>query len=556
MIYRIIGGIGIGIASMLSPLYIAEIAPPAQRGQLVTYQQIAIVSGMTLVYFVNWAIAAQGDDAWVLSTGWRYMLLSGALPAALFLLLASRGSRDAALARDERPQGRGARRAAAADERRGSQSGAHRHRCLAVTHQRQADGVSAGSSCFVGVMLSIFQQFVGINAVLYYAPLMFKNMGASTDASLLQTIIVGVANIVFTLVALVTVDRWGRKPLLILGAVMMAVSMLTLGTLFHTGHVGTIALVAVVAYIGGFALSWGPVVWVLLAGDLPQRREEQGDGAGGFRAVGGESVRVGNLQGARRQFRAERAVQSRLRVLDLRRHERAGRAVRDALRARNQGPHARSHPATVGETGLVTSQIIDHLPADWRDALLLGRLQTREGPTPILVSGGRVRGRVTHRARPSPEFLELWGGELPPTETTPDLGPLEQLPLKSAYDVMQTPRLLAPIDLQCIKASGVTFAISAIERVIEERARGDAARAEEVRASLEGSRRRRHPQRQTGIRCRTQTEIRADRGRSVVTIPGSGNWPRCRNLYEGADPVVGRLGRLGGRACRFGVEQP
>ena len=77
IVYRVIGGLGIGIASMLSPMYIAEIAPPSQRGRLVTYQQIAIVSGMVLVYFVNWAIAAQGNDEWVLSTGWRYMLLSG-----------------------------------------------------------------------------------------------------------------------------------------------------------------------------------------------------------------------------------------------------------------------------------------------------------------------------------------------------------------------------------------------------------------------------------------------------------------------------------------------
>ncbi len=248
MVYRIIGGIGIGIASMLSPLYIAEMAPPAQRGRLVTYQQIAIVSGMTLVYFVNWAIAAQGDDAWVLSTGWRYMLLSGALPAALFLLLL--------LVVPETPcwlvmKGR-------KEEARGV--------LTRLTNEAEATQVLSdidaslshtsgklmafgGLIIFVGVMLSVFQQLVGINAVLYYAPLMFKNMGASTDASLLQTIIVGIANIVFTLVALVTVDRWGRKPLLILGAVMMAVSVLALGTLFHTGHVGTVALVAVVKAI-------------------------------------------------------------------------------------------------------------------------------------------------------------------------------------------------------------------------------------------------------------------------------------------------------------------
>jgi SP family xylose:H+ symportor-like MFS transporter len=115
----------------------------------------------------------------------------------------------------------------------------------------------------------VFQQFIGINAVLYYAPLMFKNMGASTDTALLQTIIVGFANIVFTLIALVTVDRWGRKPLLILGALVMAASMITLGLLFSSGNVGTAALVAVVAYIAGFALSWGPVVWVLLSEIFP-----------------------------------------------------------------------------------------------------------------------------------------------------------------------------------------------------------------------------------------------------------------------------------------------
>jgi SP family xylose:H+ symportor-like MFS transporter len=126
-----------------------------------------------------------------------------------------------------------------------------------------------GMVLFVGIMLSLFQQFVGINAVLYYAPLMFKNMGASTNTALLQTITVGVANIVFTLVALVTVDRWGRKPLLILGALVMGVSMLTLGFLFSSGNVGTAALVAVVAYIAGFALSWGPVVWVLLSEIFP-----------------------------------------------------------------------------------------------------------------------------------------------------------------------------------------------------------------------------------------------------------------------------------------------
>lgn len=268
IVYRVIGGLGIGIASMLSPMYIAEIAPPSQRGRLVTYQQIAIVSGMVLVYFVNWAIAAQGNDEWVLSTGWRYMLLSGAVPAALFLLLLSVVPETPRflVMKGRKEQAHGVLL------RLSNESEARQVLTDIENSLSHTDGrlLSFGwLVVIVGIMLSLFQQFVGINAVLYYAPLMFKNMGASTDASLLQTIIVGVANVAFTLVALVTVDRWGRKPLLILGALVMAVSMIALGTLFASGHVGTIALVAVVAYIGGFALSWGPVVWVLLSEIFP-----------------------------------------------------------------------------------------------------------------------------------------------------------------------------------------------------------------------------------------------------------------------------------------------
>jgi len=121
----------------------------------------------------------------------------------------------------------------------------------------------------VGVLISVFQQFVGINAVLYYAPLMFSNMGASTDTAMLQTVIVGGANVIFTVVAIVTVDKWGRKPLLITGALIMAVAMITLGCLFNAHAVGLAALVAVVVYIAGFALSWGPVAWVMLAEMFP-----------------------------------------------------------------------------------------------------------------------------------------------------------------------------------------------------------------------------------------------------------------------------------------------
>jgi SP family xylose:H+ symportor-like MFS transporter len=268
ILYRILGGVGVGIASMLSPLYIAEIAPPARRGRLVTYQQIAIVGGMTVVYFVNWAIASQGDDAWVLSTGWRYMLLSGVVPAALFLVLL--------LIAPETPRWLVMKgHTDKAREVLDRITDAKEAQAVLQDIQRSLSTASDRLLAFgplviiVGLMLSIFQQFIGINAVLYYAPLMFRNMGASTDSALLQTIIVGVANIAFSLVALLTVDRVGRKPLLIIGGLVMAVSMLSLGFLFDSGNVCTAALVAVVGYIAGFALSWGPVVWVLLSEIFP-----------------------------------------------------------------------------------------------------------------------------------------------------------------------------------------------------------------------------------------------------------------------------------------------
>jgi SP family xylose:H+ symportor-like MFS transporter len=270
--YRILCGVGVGIASMLSPLYIAEIAPSHIRGRLVSFNQLSIVVGMLLVYFVNWAIAVQGDDAWLKSTGWRLMLASEALPAALFAILlllvpdtprwlVMQGRSTQALEILSRLVGSDTARATVTDI----------EASLRVATDRVAPGLFAfGSRVIVaGVMLSVFQQLVGINAVMYYAPLMFRNMGATTDTSLWQTIIVGLANLLFTIIAILTVDRWGRKPLLIVGALVMAAAMLTLGFLFQARTVGLGALSAVVIYCAGFALSWGPVTWVLLSEMFP-----------------------------------------------------------------------------------------------------------------------------------------------------------------------------------------------------------------------------------------------------------------------------------------------
>ena len=268
IVYRILGGIGVGLASMLAPMYIAEIAPPAERGRLVTLQQIAIVGGITLVYFVNWAIASQGNEAWGLALGWRWMMASEALPAGVFLLLlflipdsprwlVLKGRRDQALAVLLRLGDDVTARATLAEIE------------ATLVEKTRPLFSFGGKVIFVGIMISVFQQFIGINAVLYYGPQMFRNAGFSNNVALLQTIVVGIALVAFTLVALVTVDRWGRKPLLITGAVIMAVSMFALGSLFNAGVQNVWPLAAAVTYIAGFSLSWGPVTWVLLSEIFP-----------------------------------------------------------------------------------------------------------------------------------------------------------------------------------------------------------------------------------------------------------------------------------------------
>jgi SP family xylose:H+ symportor-like MFS transporter len=213
-------------------------------------------------------VASQGDDAWIKSTGWRYMLASEAIPSAILMVLLMfvpdtprwlvlRGRSPEALTQLRRVMGENDARAILADIER---------TMVVSSHKLLSFGLPV---IVIGIMISVFQQFVGINAVLYYAPLMFQNMGASTDTALLQTIVVGGANVIFTVIAIVTVDKWGRKPLLVTGAVIMAVAMIALGCLFNAKIVGLGALIAVVVYIAGFALSWGPVAWVMLSEMFP-----------------------------------------------------------------------------------------------------------------------------------------------------------------------------------------------------------------------------------------------------------------------------------------------
>jgi sugar porter (SP) family MFS transporter len=282
VVFRIIGGLGIGAASLTSPMYIAEVAPARIRGRMVSVNQLAIVSGMLIVYFVNYFIAQYGNTvdrlaaatagSWNVEYGWRWMFGSGAVPSLLLFtlllfvpesprFLARRGRTTAArdvLTRINGPEQ--ARRELVEIEQ-----------ALATETGRLADLFQPGvrAALGIGITLAVLQQVTGINVFLYYAPEIFKNMGANVDAALLETVVVGGVNLLFTLVAIGTVDRLGRKPLMLLGASGMGVSLLAMGLAAYCHRTELWVLVFILGYIGCFALSVGPVTWVILSEIFP-----------------------------------------------------------------------------------------------------------------------------------------------------------------------------------------------------------------------------------------------------------------------------------------------
>lgn len=270
--YRIVGGIGVGLASMLSPMYIAEVAPAEIRGKLVSFNQFAIIFGQLLVYCVNYAIASSGDQDWLNIVGWRYMFLSLAIPALLFfgLLFTVPESPRWLTAQNKISKAQNILSRILGSQRTEEALNSIISSLSSNSTKKSSPLLKYGIGVIViGILLSAFQQLMGINVVLYYAPEVFKNLGASTDSALLQTIIVGVSNLSFTTIAIFTVDKLGRKPLQIIGAIGMAIGMITLGTTFFLQLPAIIALTSMLFYIASFAISWGPVCWVLLSEIFP-----------------------------------------------------------------------------------------------------------------------------------------------------------------------------------------------------------------------------------------------------------------------------------------------
>lgn len=284
-LYRVLGGIGVGIASAVCPMYIAEIAPSEIRGTLVSCNQFAIIFGMLVVYFVNFLIMGDhtnpvidrdvagvlsvnpASDMWTVQEGWRYMFGSEALPAALFAMLlffVPKTPRYLVLIKEEEK----------AFSILQKVNGLERARTIleeikATAHEKTEKLFSYGVAVIViGILLSVFQQAIGINAVLYYAPRIFETAGAE-GGGMMQTVIMGIVNILFTCVAIFTVDRFGRKPLLIIGSIGMALGAFSVALCDQMGVKGLLPVFSIIVYAAFFMMSWGPICWVLIAEIFP-----------------------------------------------------------------------------------------------------------------------------------------------------------------------------------------------------------------------------------------------------------------------------------------------
>lgn len=284
-LYRVIGGIGVGLASAVCPMYIGEIAPSNIRGMLVSWNQFAIIFGQLVVYFVNFFILGDhiapaiqsvgngmnqilngGEAAWAIETGWRYMFGSEMVPAGLFALLICFVPETprylAMVGQDAKAECILARINGAEEAKKILDD------IKNTVTEKKEKLLTYGVLCiFVGVMLSVFQQAVGINAVLYYAPRIYEAMGF--DNPMVLTVFNGIVNLGFTCVAIFTVEKLGRKPLLITGSLGMALGAIGVAITFGNPNLQLLCMVSIMVYSASFMFSWGPICWVLIAEVFP-----------------------------------------------------------------------------------------------------------------------------------------------------------------------------------------------------------------------------------------------------------------------------------------------
>ena len=286
---RLFGGLGVGIASVLSPLYIAEVAPERVRGRLVSFYQLAIVTGILVSFFVNLVIQRHGaaqaalatGESWNAAYGWRWMLGALVLPAAAFGLMI--------VPLPESPRWllkRGRRKEAEVTlvRLRGAAAAGTEMAQIEASLQEEEGRFSElfhggyGRAMFVGIVLAVFSQFGGINAIMYYGPELFKAAGSGVDQAFLSTVILGVTILVATFGAIAFVDNLGRKTLLIVGVSIQIIALTAVGVFYMTKAAPGMILGFIILYLVGFAASTGAVTWVVISEIFPTKVRGQAMG--------------------------------------------------------------------------------------------------------------------------------------------------------------------------------------------------------------------------------------------------------------------------------------
>ena len=256
-IARFIGGVGIGVASALAPMYIAEVSPADIRGRMVSLNQMTIVLGILSAQIVNMLLARDTTVAesqtWNIDWGWRWMFWAETLPAALFLLMSFFIPESPVFLRLKKNHANGTLQGS-------SEAG------LKELFQSKYCSV-----LLLGLVIAVFQQWCGTNVIFNYAQEIFVGAGFNVDGMFINIVITGIANVVFTIVALFTIEKWGRRTLMLLGAGGLGLIYLTLGTCYYAGVTGIVMVILVVAAISVYAMTLGPVTWTLLAEIFPNR---------------------------------------------------------------------------------------------------------------------------------------------------------------------------------------------------------------------------------------------------------------------------------------------
>ena len=248
---RFIGGVGIGVASALAPMYIAEVSPAEIRGRMVSLNQMTIVLGILAAQIVNMLLARDtsvvAEQAWNVEWGWRWMFWAETVPAALFLLMSFFIPESPVFLKN-----------GAAPSPVGNSSSIILH-------------PSFRRVLLLGLVIAVFQQWCGTNVIFNYAQEIFVGAGFDVDGMFINIVITGIANVIFTIVALYTIEKWGRRTLILMGAGGLALIYLILGTCYFFEVKGVLMVVLVVAAISVYAMTLAPVTWTLLAEIFPNR---------------------------------------------------------------------------------------------------------------------------------------------------------------------------------------------------------------------------------------------------------------------------------------------